>query len=110
MSLTPTEELTEAWKRILSDRAAAGDGAKAILWLRSKLMLVSPLGAQSCAVHDFEGQRRLAAELLAFAVKAETEDAERREARSDIAHESARQRAGIPAGQRPRGAARRVPS
>jgi hypothetical protein len=108
--VTPDEELAEAWKRILTDHPAQGDGGKAVLWLRRVLHQVPPVTWPSCAVHDLEGQRRLAEMLLRFAVKAETEDAERRDARSDIAHESARQGAGITAGSRPRGAGRRVPS
>ena len=107
--MTPDQELVEAWQRILSDRAIRGDGAKAQLWLRRKLLAVPPINFPTCAVHDFEGQRRLAQELLSFAASADVEPDEHLESRADLDHERARRRAAGAEPQRPRGAARRVP-
>lgn len=107
--MTPNQEAAEAWARVFQDRAIPGDGIKIVLWLRSKQLALSPVGASSCAVHDHEGHRRLAAQILTFAEPAEHDhrtDAD--DARSDLA----RQRAGrsVSAGsKRPRGAGRRVP-
>lgn len=105
--MTIDEELVKAWERVLSDRAVSGDGMRVVLWLRRVQLDVLPMGAPTCAVHDSEGQRRLAAKILGFAPGTEDVDTERRDARSDLAL----RRAGrdVAAAPRSRGAARRVP-
>ena len=107
--MTPNEELAEAWARVLTDRGTRGDGERIALWLRREVLKVLPLGAPTCAVHDSEGRRRLAAEILQFVPEDQPIDdaAEHRDARSDLALQRAGRAAGIGPGSR--GARRRVP-
>lgn len=102
------DELNQAWQRVLADRAMPGDGMKVILWLRSKQLAVSPIGIPSCAVHDLEGQRRLASDILRFAEPAEHDPSrDATDASADLAVQRARRR-DHPAAERSRGARRRV--
>ena len=68
------EELEQAWARVLSDRAVAGDGMRIAMWLRREQLKVTPQGWPACAVHDSEGARRLASQILGFVPEA-TDDA-----------------------------------
>jgi hypothetical protein len=109
---TIDEDLIAAWQRVLSDRALAGDGEMVLMWLRRVQMRVTPAGLQSCAVHDFEGQRRLAATILGFAVTPEhdrSSSSERNAARADLDIER-RSRDSRVVASRQRGAGRRVGS
>lgn len=106
--MTPDQEMQEAWARVLSDRGLPGDGMRVTLWLRRVQLNVLPMGAPTCAVHDSEGQRRLASQILGFAPGTDDVDRERTDARSDLALRRASRDAS--AGQsRARGANRRVP-
>ncbi|GGG29425.1 MAG: hypothetical protein DIU59_015885 [Pseudomonadota bacterium] len=116
--MSPDQELAQAWHRILTDRPFPGDGKKAVLWLRRQLLEVMPPGSPSCAVHEHEGARRLAATILGFAVSADDDDSERRghgdsgdDADDDLNLERLRQRyAREHGGGRARGVRRRVPA
>ena len=106
--MTPDQEMQEAWARVLSDRALAGDGMRVTLWLRRVQLKVTPEGYPACAVHDSEGQRRLASTILGFAPGTDDVDTESRDARSDLSLRRAGRDA-KPGDARPRGAGRRVP-
>lgn len=67
MNIEP-QELTAAWARILNGRQGPNDHKLAILWLRQVQMDVLPMDAPTCAVTDHNGRRRLARELINFAV------------------------------------------
>lgn len=109
MNIEP-QELTAAWARILTGRQRPNDHKLAVLWLRQVQMEVLPMDAPTCAVQDHNGRRRLARELINFAVSDldgphPTHDAEPDDAAVERGRKLAASRAGE---RRPRGAARRV--
>ena len=103
------EAAKEAWLRLLNDEGRSGDGMLARLWLRQELMRCSPEGASTCAVHELEGRRKFARELISFAVgdseRPGTTDAADA---GDAALERGRRRV-TAAARTVRGAGRRVP-
>ncbi len=81
------DEITEAWRQALTSR----EGEALVLWLRRKVMEVPPMSLDTCAVHEHNGSRRLAATILGFAARPEHEPDERRDAAADLRHERERQ-------------------
>lgn len=108
---SPDEELVDAWGRILNDCPIGGDGEKARIWLRRRVLEVLPMNAEPCAVQDHNGARRLAALILNFAVKSDNDGrTERNNNDTDFSFERRRRSHDAAAGSnKPRGAARRVP-
>ncbi|HZH50267.1 MAG TPA: hypothetical protein VEZ16_00145 [Microvirga sp.] len=104
------QELKDAWTRILTGRQQPNDHKLAILWLRQVQMEVLPMDAPTCAVQDHNGRRRLARELINFAVSdLDGPQTEPRTEPDDAAVERGRKLAASrPSERRPRGAARRV--
>lgn len=108
--IDPDKEIVEAWGRLLNDCAHDGDGEKALIWLRRMQLDIPPMNAETCAVHDHNGARRLAATIINFAVTSENARSERSDYRTDADHQRARRRyADEHGGRRSRGAERRVP-
>jgi hypothetical protein len=102
-----TETVREALARIMQDRPAHGDGSLLRLWLRQVVFEVSPEGAPSCAVHELEGRRKLARELISLAVSSDLDRArDPSDDSADLAVERGRRRAVEP--RSIRGAGRRV--